>query len=522
MSPEKIIKEDFKTQKLSFEYVLPDYEPTVKRVMLSGARLMPNEKIVLGDGVTLSGSVEYRMVYQSVDDELSSLTFSVPYECTLSAEEGALRHLDNVTLSSFSCMPSGPRRVLAKGEICAAVQSVGYEEMTLLGGEEDLFTLCESFPYSAFLYSSDEEREYAETVGELSDTGASVLYSDAALRIDEARPMKDGILVSGKCLISALVSENTKARQLSTEILFEEFLPMGSTLNENSSVRCEASIRSLALDVQADEGVCSLVANARVGFFATVAEPQQISMPLDAYSTSCEIRPVFGQRVLVNERGCCVYKDTLEMKVMPEEADPVPMSDILYASACARIVECTPVKDAVEITLKLALSLVGTDQSATDTAAGEEVAADAQPSSTVGAGYVRERAEETFTLAVPMKGAHPMMKAKASTPGAFCVNAFVEDGVFKVCTEVSFEVSLCEEICVQVCVGAERDESPLEKNEDEVCIVFVDSSDTLWSLAKENHARIDDILKENPGVSCDANSWNSKASLAGVKYVLVP
>lgn len=519
MSPEKIRKEDYRTQKLSFEYVLPDYEPTIKRVMLANARLMPNERIALADTVTLSGAVEYRMVYQSVDDELSSLCFSIPYECTLSADEEAKRLVDNAVLSSFSCMPSGPRRVLAKGEVCATLQSIGEEDLQILEDEADLFTLNESFAYTSYVYSADEHREYAETVAELSDADAVVLYSDGAVKIDEARPMKDGAFISGKCLIRALISENGVPRSMSSEIAFEEFLPMGRTLDENSHVRCEGCVKSLSLTVQADEGVSTLVANAVVSFGASVAIEEQLRLPLDAYSTSYELHTLTRGYTLSNEKCTAACKETLQMKVLREDADPSPMQEILYAAPTVQLLECTPKKDAVELALKLGVSLIGTDHAVAQADGAGQQEAETAPK---GFGFVRHKAEQAYSLTLPIKGARQGMRVITSLPTVLGVNAFSEEGGFNVCTEVCFSVSLCEQTSVSVCIGVERGEASIDKPKDAVCIVFPDTGDTLWSLAKENHARVSDILRENPHIQCSENYWNTAESLGSAKHVLIP
>ena len=519
MSPQKITKEDFRSLKLSFEYVLPDYEPTFKRVMLSDARLVPNEKIVLTDSVTLSGAVEYHMVYQSVDDELSSLCFSVPYECSLVCEQGAEHLIDHVLLASFSCMPSGPRRVSARAEVCASLQSITNEFPSVLDAQADLHVLRASFPYTSYKYATDQQREYAETVLELAGSDAVVLYSEGAVCIDEMRPMKDGIFVGGRCVICALISEAGIPRQIRGEIPFEEFLPMGSMLSEEARIRATGEMRSLSLSVQNEQDASSLVANAVVSFDATVAEREMLSVPLDAYSTENEVYPKYEPYTLSSEAVGASFKERVEMHIPSAGADPAPMTSILYIAPRAQILECKPTENALELTLKMSASMIGTSECPDASECARDEEADVTPTRT---DFVRHKGEETFVLSLPLVGATPQMRATVASPTILGVSAVFEEDGFTVCVDVGICASLCEERTVMLCTDVERGAGACSKPKDSVCIVFPDSTDTLWSLAKENHTAITEILRENPEIRCDEDSYNSPKSLEGLRHILIP
>ena len=523
MLPEKIMKEDRKNLKLSFEYVLPDYEPTVKRVMLVDARLLPNERIELAESVSLSGVVEYRMVYQSVNDELSALSFTVPYECTLAPQQGATRIEERVVLSSFSCMPSGPRRVNAKGEVCASLASFGPSEMAHLREDADLHTLSANFPYTNFLYSAREEREYAEMVAELADPEACVLYSDGVLRIDEARPMKDGVLVGGKCLLSALVLEKHMPREIRAEIPFEEFLPMGQMLEENAHVLCEGEVHALSLDVEMQEDTCALVASLCVCFRASACENHEISLALDAYSTAHAVECEMGEQTLSVLRCGGPCRQTISMKLPASDGDPLPMARLIYAAPTLKILECTVGMDAVNLNVNLALSLLGTN-------AGEEQArrmdADGLDESTDSPGaapveFIRQKGAESFSLSLPMKGARPGMICRVSSPMVYGVTASLEEGSFLFGAELSLSIGVFEEIRVPVCVDVRRTQEVILPCEDSVCVVFPDSTDTLWSVAKAHHVGVEDILRENPEIQCSTEKWNDKDSLTKIQHLLI-
>ena len=57
MKLEKTVKEDRKKKQLTYEYILPDYEGTLRRVMMTDAKVNPAERSLLREELVLSGTV---------------------------------------------------------------------------------------------------------------------------------------------------------------------------------------------------------------------------------------------------------------------------------------------------------------------------------------------------------------------------------------------------------------------------------------------------------------------------------
>ena len=136
---------------------------------------------------------------------------------------------------------------------------------------------------------------------------------------------------------------------------------MGETLDENASVRVCADVHSLSLTVESEEGENHLVSHILVSFRATAVEPCQIHLPLDAYSTRTKVRAVTTPYSLCCEKGSESFCETLPMRIRAQEADPSPMAEILYVASDAQILECTAREAAIDVTLKLNVSLIGRD-----------------------------------------------------------------------------------------------------------------------------------------------------------------
>ncbi len=522
MQLERIEKEDYKARSVSFEYILPDYEGTIKRVMMSSARVCPNEKVAFGDDITLSGTVEFSMLYQTVEDTLATLSFSVPYDMTLASCEEAKGQIARVRLATFSCLPSGPRRVLAKGELLASVVTVC--ECDIPSPEEagDIMTLCERFAFHKHIYSRAEQREYAEPLMSCASNEVGVLYSNATVEISEVRPMKDGAFVSGRCHINALVIEGEgEEHVVSGDIPFEEFLPMGKTLAEDVGLICEGVLMSFSITAQNSEDGCQLVANALISFEAVATECCEEMLPLDIYSTECEIEGVFEKYTLLTECPPVVHKQKLECRMPKSEGDPSVMMSVLLASSSVELVECIPDEGVVYMMIRQKNHMLGYDGVKTPPMETSEDDACEMPEEKK-LSYVRQKGEYTHAINLPLKQSKRDMSATVYNLSVSTPEVYEEEDAFVLCVEVSFVIVLSSVREVSLVTSYNRTDRFFHKPKDTFSIAFVDTGATLWQIAKENHAEISALIEENPDLKTVDCSMNSPASLSKVRHLLIP
>ncbi len=520
MKLEKILKEDRRTKQLTYEYILPDYEGTLKRVMMTDAKVMPSESSLLGNEAVLSGAVLFSMLYQTVDDTLESLSFEVPYECSFHMESEADVHLDRVMLASFSCLPSGPRRVMAKAEIVGVLVDIQMCEAPTLQEEENLMTLCENRNYHTHLYSKKEEREYAEEIYSCEGEEPKVLYSNATIEVRESHPMKDGVSVSGVCHIRSLLKEGDQVvRPMDGEIPFEEFIPMGEVLGEKASLTVDATLLSFFLNTQKEEGVCHLIANPTICFFVSATKENTTPFVLDAYFTECDIRMEYENVKLQNEYPSIRHRQKLECRFPKSDGDPLPLQSVLFAKSEGGFVECTTDDGVVYLMLKLSHSILGTDASTRELGATED---EGEGEDNPPCSYVRQKGESTHAINITSPYSTPKCSHKISSFVILPPEVYEEEDAFLLLCEVSFVLTLYDEPVVRAVRSVERGAGEYEKERDAYFITFPDVGASLWDIAKENHSKISDLLALNPKIDCQGHSLNSPQTLHSIHSILLP
>ena len=517
MKLEKTTKEDRRVKVLTYEYILPDYEGTLKRVMMSEARVLPCGSSALGGDVTMTGVVAFSMLYLSVDDTLSTLHFEVPYECSFVVDAEAGNIIEDVRLTSFSCLPSGPRRVMAKAEVALTLTKVALVDAPTLTDNEGLMLLHESHTYHTHLYSKREEREYAEELFATEGNEPTVLFSDATVALGESRIMKDGVVVSGICHIRTLLREDDAVRTVNGEIPFEELIPMGEVLPERAAITTLVQTVAFSVGVQKEEGVSRLVANPTLSFFVQLTRENTESFVVDAYSTRHETNLKREMLTLVQEHPLIEHKQRVECRLPKTEGDPLPMKTVLFARSEGTLVECTPDDGVVYLLLKLSHSVAGSDQDAVPAEAQEGDALQVREIT-----YVRQRAESTHAINITT----PHSTGNSS----YCIHSLLisppeiyeEEDAFLLCCEVSLTLVLRSEKRLSVVVGAEGMAEEIERERDSFIITYPDMGATIWHLAKAHHASIPSLLELNSTLHVTEEKWNDCSSLSGIKYLLLP
>ena len=519
MKLEKILKEDRRTKQITYEYILPDYEGTLKRVMMTDAKVMPSEPSLLGSELTLSGVVAFLMLYQTVDDTLENISFEVPYELTFKVDEDADRHIEHVHLASFSCLPSGPRRVVAKGEIVGTLRDVALCEASQLEGDNSVMTLLREKQYHTHLYSKKEEREYAEDIYSCEGDAPTLLYHHATVEILGVHPMKDGATLSGVCHIRALLADAQRVvRCVNGDISFDEFLPMGQTLDADTPLVAEAELCAFSLTVEKEEGISHLVANPTISFFVTATIDNTASFVLDAYCTECDVELLCENIKLEKEYPIVTHRQKLECRLPKNDGDPEPLQSVLFARSEGAVVETTADDGVVYMMLKLSHSLLGSDMHESEESSAEREDADEGKTPR----YMRQRAESTHALNIPLCDSRKGFSCHISSFSITSPEIYEEEDAFLLICEVSFALVLSEEILLPVVVDIVKNGACYERQKDVYFVTFPDTGSTLWQIGKENRANISDILAQNPEIESCNNGAYDTVSLSCDSRILLP
>ena len=97
---------------VSEEFVLPDYEPEISRILRCTARVLPAGKFIGGGRAEFAGSVVYELVYAGDGGACASAVLSSDYEFAVPmGAEGDVAVYEEPEPDTVICRPTAPRRV---------------------------------------------------------------------------------------------------------------------------------------------------------------------------------------------------------------------------------------------------------------------------------------------------------------------------------------------------------------------------------------------------------------------------
>ena len=203
----------------SAEYVLPDYNGDVRRILYTGATVRPAGSFTGEGEVVYSGIVVYDVVYLDGDGTLSSVSFTSDYELTSKCPTDSLSGAyADTRVANFAVRPVGPRKISAKASLVATPHAVT-EHTYAPGGDafsdrQSPETLTRVANIHKSCVSETVEREYAEEVvhvdGAIADE-LSVIHAAIDPMIEEVENDGDEITVRGSFTLSLTLKNGDEA-----------------------------------------------------------------------------------------------------------------------------------------------------------------------------------------------------------------------------------------------------------------------------------------------------------------------
>lgn len=286
---------------------LPEYYPDVRRILKCTVR--PNILSVSAgtDRVTAEGSGVMRILYAAEENRVVAFeqTFpfsrSTPFRCDdPNAAVTAYAQTDFV-----NCRATGQRRAGVHGVISVRFHAVGLSETQLVVGTDEDALQLRTRSVSTRSLQAAAERSFA--MSEVVEVGADdppigqILRSDAAVRIDAVKAVKDKLLIKGE-----LSTETLYAPEGSDEwVRFRHTMPVSQIVEaqgvaEDNLQDVTLRVASLETTPKADgSGETRLLEiavrlSAGVRSFGTV----QADAVRDAYSTQGVLQPQYGDVTL--------------------------------------------------------------------------------------------------------------------------------------------------------------------------------------------------------------------------------
>ena len=284
---------------VSGDYILPDYQPELRRLLSVSGKAMPPAKYVGGGNVELDGTVEYQILYVGADGGLYSAPLSGEYNLRVPMENLSALDLNEGVCVLASCVPesitarvTAPRKLTLRCRMKCTLGAYGKMPIgeRLIGdaAKEGLCRLRESVQSASLMSCRSEAVSLFEEFS-LPFADARVVCADAGTLIDEVSVGKSETTVRGEVILKLLfASEDGMMVSESKKLPFEGTMECDELTGEDICASVRGYVSDLAVRVEENKAMCDvqLILDGHMG------GNEWVSYTADLYSTerACQTR----------------------------------------------------------------------------------------------------------------------------------------------------------------------------------------------------------------------------------------
>lgn len=471
----------------SAEYVLPDYNGDVRKILYTSAEVRPSGRFAGGDEVECSGIVVYEIVYIDSENKLTSVTFTSDYDYSVKCSGESYRDsFAETTVSNYAIRLVGPRKIAAKASLVGNVAVVESGKATVEGdsfcGDENPEVQSRRFKIRRSLSSESREREYAEMIARLDGAIAdevSVIstYADA---VAEEVSVGDGeVTVRGNLTLSAIIKNgDMPAYQREKVVPFEESVPFPEA-REGMFFVPEIQISSLTATINASEIGTEVVVSAVLEYSVVGETNEEGEIVTDSYLKACAVENGYEDFTYNELSSVIASRETESGSVQRADVEAEGIREILFLKAAPKTESV--VNEGGRLCVKGELKYSGIAS-----------AVDADGA----IGYVPLRFSVPFERSFEVKSCdRPSFEVHVKSHNASAT--FDAAKLYATCT-VEVNVVTCEEKHIKRLASSRRlADHKFEKSDSRIVIYYPDKSETLFSIAKKYKSTVGKIASDN-------------------------
>ncbi len=493
------------------EYVLPDYNGDVRKILHTSAEIRPSGKFAGGDEVEVSGIVVYEVIYLDEENKLTSVSFTSDYDYSVKcSSESYLDSFAETTVSNYALRLVGPRKISAKASLVGNVRIAENGRMWVdgdtFGGEETPEMMSRRFAIRKSYASECRERDYAESIAKLDGAIAdevSVISSSADAVIDEVTAGDGEVTLRGNLTFSAIIKNGDLPAYQREKILpIEETLPFAE-VSEAMRFIPEVTVGSLVTNINASEVGTEVVISAVIEASVVGEANEEGELVADAYLKSCAVDNRY-EDFSYNELFAVVSsRETENGAVARSEIEAENVREVLLLGATPKIdsIVCESGKLSVSGELKYSGIASVTD------AEGE-------------IGYVPLKFSLPFERAFDVKdgeGIVPEVRVRVHNASAtFDASKLYASCLLEICAVVSEEKHI-----KRLASSRKIPEEVFESNSSRIVIYYPEADENLFSIAKKYRTTALKIASDNALDAEVLSDAEGKSRPLGVKKLLI-
>lgn len=493
---------------LDDDYNVPDYRQDIVKVIKERGELRFDEVKAMEGAAWIKGSLVFKVLYRSDKQEgkISCLRGEIPFQERLNMDGlseydavHATGDMEDLTIGVINSRKLNVRAVIV---LTASSEKEVDEELTceLSDGSSYEQNIVEKEALKLLVVRRDICRQKSEAVLPSSKPNIrEILWQSMQLRNVESRLVEGKIRLSGEILVSILYNDEEEGEHLSW---YETTVPLDAqaecgVMEDDCIWQVQMVPLTMELEVKPDydgeERI--LVMELALDTHIRIWKEEKIRLLTDLYSLQKEVKPVFREcpleRLLVKNAAKCRMTEQMELKEDKEK--------VLQICSCEGKVllerqEIKPDGVLAEGTVEVNILCITPD--------------DHMP-----VGAVQEIYPFSQLVEIPEMSAQAKVELDASLEQLSAVMLDQEHVEIRAAVRLDL-IAFVQEV-MQNIEEATESEPDLEmlRNRPGLVGYIAKAGDDLWTIAKENHTTIQNIM--------ETNHRKSEVLLAGEKVLIV-
>lgn len=271
------------------EFILPDYMPSVRKVLRIEAVALPPAKYVGGGSVQMSGEVLHTLIYMGEDGEAGATVLPSKYEFSVSKDGDAFGDVtSSVEVEGINYRITAPRKLNIRTRLSAKPYRIENEDINVDIKNASLSELNRLYGSLSCLKTVNLHSTDAEVTDTLSIGNAKenkLLWCGATAAVTDAKAASGGVNIRGEIIAKVLVNSDGNIKMYTKKLPFDEFVE--GEVSRGDAV-CAAAHVIATEAIKENEGEAELTVSLFIEALADSNE--EITVLKDAFSTEYETK----------------------------------------------------------------------------------------------------------------------------------------------------------------------------------------------------------------------------------------
>ncbi|MBQ7718341.1 MAG: DUF3794 domain-containing protein [Clostridia bacterium] len=484
------------------DIILPDAYPDIQRILQIDATARIKEKEVGPDRVVLRGDVEFTVIYVP-DSEMTDMSVKSAHTTAnftdVCEAKGVLQDMKvkaGADISNIEYNLINSRKISIKATVSTNLKAYRQSETEFISDIESDEPV-ETLHKEVLTFSQEADDEFTVTVADKLEVPSSCSAIEDVLNISASVCDSETKLIAGKAIIKGNINvctlyigaETQKPEFMEHEIPFTEILDLP---NVDEGMECDIDYKIDSVYYETDDSGRLIGVEITLCVTADVTSRDSALVLSDCFCTVCDIE--LSKKVCTVDRIAGFFQPLFTVKGTAEIEEPCPPAAKICNITASPIIDDIELKDGkanVKGHLDMQVLYLTED--------------DETP-------VYSTKSKILFEQSVDADGIEEA-KIECTAHMTGCSFSLADDRHINIKAAVSLSLKLICGEKVDVVEGIRTTESaPVKKAP--IVIYFVQSGDTLWSVAKKYRVSPDEIA--------EINSLNPSQELSAGAKLLIP